>query len=114
MGMRILVLSVCCVGLGLLASGCKSVPPPAQAVQAAPPAPEPPKEIPPHRRPSLAGDVLVYPVQWRNAEELGFRLYHILYPKYGPNLQIVPDPTTNTLLIYLGPRGDGMDQDGMD
>jgi len=56
------------------------------------------------RKPYRVGDFLVYPLQWRNAEETAFRLYMILYPKYGPYLQIVPDPNTNSLLIYLPPE----------
>ena len=61
-------------------------------------------EVPPHRQPSLVGDYLYYPLQWRNAHEVGEELYFTLYPKYGPLLQIVPDVENNALLIYLPPK----------
>ncbi len=70
----------------------------AKAREAAPAAPQV------DRRPVRAGDYLVYPLKWRNAYETAFQLQALLYPKYGPLLQIVPDPDTNSLLIYLPPR----------
>lgn len=108
MGTRLRLLVTAAMALpGLLGfPGCSSAPqsaPPAETVRESPWPKEkaPPGEVPPHRRPRVAGGVLVYPVQWRNAEELAYRLHEIFYPKYGDDLRIVPDPINNTLLIYL-------------
>ena len=70
------------------------------------PRPDPPKErkAAPERKPYRAGDYIVYPLQWRNAEETAYELYALFYPKYGPTLQIIPDRDTNSLLIYLPPE----------
>ena len=58
-------------------------------------------EAPAERNPVRAGDYLIYPLKWRKAEDVAFELYLLLYPKYGPFLQIIPDPDNNQLLIYL-------------
>ncbi len=79
-----------------------------QTMQAPPPeVVKPPPvliEEPPERKPVRAGDYLIYPLKWRNAEQVAFELYLLLYPKYGPYFQIIPDPDNNQLLIYLPPK----------
>ena|ERR1041385_8240963 len=55
------------------------------------------------RKPYRVGDFVVYPLKDRNPEETAYRLYVLLYPKYGQYLQVVPDPHTNALLIFLPP-----------
>jgi hypothetical protein len=102
-GNALLTAAILLAPLGLFAAGCRGGPPPPVAVHT-PLSSREPAGIPPSRQPSIAGDVLIYPCQWRNAEELGARLYALLYPKYGPYLRIVPDPNQNALLIYLPPR----------
>ena len=62
-----------------------------------------PREIPEHRRPSRVGDVLIYPCQWRKADDVAAELAPLLYRKYGYEVQIVPDRPNNQLLIYLPP-----------
>jgi hypothetical protein len=89
----------------LLAAGCWTPPKP-------PPVEEPRVEAPPaeEHKPSIdltpvkSGDYIVYPLKWRNADETAHRLHTLLYPKYGPFIEIVPDPQTNSLLIYLPPK----------
>jgi hypothetical protein len=129
--MRTNTTTMAAVAALLLAlAGCRSSPRPMiaeetaaapgteEAPPAAPPAPdgavapakspatgEDVKDAKDERKPYRIGDFIIYPLNWRNAEETAFRLYVILYPKYGPYLQIVPDPHTNSLLIYLPPEG---------
>jgi hypothetical protein len=69
------------------------------SVRSSPRTPAPPRE------PSRAGDYIIYPLQWRSPDETAYRLYALLYPKYGPYLQIIPDRDTDSLWIYLPPRG---------
>jgi hypothetical protein len=87
--------------LAMIPIGC-------QTMQAPPPEVVAPTPVsitpPPERKPARAGDYLIYPLKWRNAEDVAFELYLLLYPKYGPALQIIPDPDNNQLLIYLPPK----------
>jgi hypothetical protein len=85
-------------------AGCQTEPIPVKATRPPPPPREESKELPPDKRPSMAGEYLVYPVKWRHADEVAAELYQLLFPKYGPYLSIVPDRANNTLLIYLPPR----------
>jgi len=86
------------------AAGCKTEPIPVRATRPEPPPPEPRKGLPPDKRPAKAGEYLVYPLQWRRADEVAAELYVLLYPKYGPYLSIVPDRSNNALLIYVPPE----------
>ena len=88
----------------LLSPGCQQHPPLARNAKAPAVPLEPRNVIPPERQPSMVGDYLVYPCQWRRADELAAQLRDILYPKYGPWLRIVPDYNQNALLIYIPPQ----------
>ena len=97
------VLPIVTLAAALAFAGCQTEPIPERVERPEPP----PRERvgpPPEERPSVVGDYLVYPVQWRRCEEVAFELYDLLFPKYGPYLRIVPDSTTNSLLIYLTPK----------
>jgi len=56
------------------------------------------------KKPYVTGDYIVYPLKWRKVHEVAPRIYALLYPKYGPHIQIVPDEANNALLIYVPPR----------
>ena len=82
--------------------GCRTMQaPPTEVVAPTPVSITPP----PERTPVRAGDYLIYPLKWRKAEDVAFEMYLLLYPKYGPFLQIIPDQENNQLLIYLPPKG---------
>jgi hypothetical protein len=105
MGTRIYgaLLIVALAAFASTAAGCRTEPIPVKATRPPPP-PEVKKELPPDKRPAMAGEYLVYPLQWRRADEAAAELYQLLFPKYGPYLSIVPDRPNNALLIYLPPR----------
>jgi len=60
--------------------------------------------IPREKGPSWAGRVLVYPLNWTDAEEAAATLRTILEAQYGPGLRIVPNRANNALLIYFPPE----------
>src|SRR5258705_5265524 len=79
--MRILWALLMAASTALLAPGCQQHPPLARNVKAPALQMEPYGLIPPERQPSMVGDVLVYPIKWRRADELAAQLYDMLYPK---------------------------------
>jgi len=99
-----LLIAALAAGFISTASGCKTEPIPVKPARPEPPAPEARKGLPPDKRPAKVGEYLVYPCQWRRADEVAAELYVLLYPKYGPYMSIVPDRANNTLLIYVPPQ----------
>ena len=91
--------------VAIIAIGCQAEPKAAPARD-----PQPAKRAAAPRAPVRTGDYLVYPLNWKHPYAAASELYALLYPKYGPYLQIVPDLDTNSLLIYLPPRASRFQQ----
>ncbi len=85
-----------------LAAGCEG---PSARQPTEPPRPPIQVTPAPPRVPERVGDYIIYPLKWRNPYETACQLQALLYPKYGPFVQIIPDPDTDSLWIYLPPRG---------
>ena len=62
------------------------------------------KEKTPREGPVRINRTLIYPVRYGRAEDLAITLEPILVSRYGSGVRIVPQVSTNQLLIYIPPR----------
>ena len=62
------------------------------------------KDKAPREAPVRINRTLIYPVRYGRAEDLAITLEPILVSRYGSGVRIIPQVSTNKLLIYIPPR----------